>query len=395
MDTREYKTRTMFKEIQNPVFAPDKWCIGLDIGYSGVKSYGQNSYSCFPAFAVENSGSTRLDLGYSPDDHLALQYKDEDGVIWNVGQTAQDSISASDTSVGSLSNYGRHRYYSPMFKVLFRTGLAQCLRKNQYGDPEGKRLLIQTGLPPKYLKSDQYDFTSIMLGRHHFWVKFGMNDWQEFDFELTEKNLMPIIAQPMGTMISIATARDFKQLPDAANYFNPNTKVLIMDGGFGTLDFFPMIGGQITMAECETDENLGMKRVLNDTANEILDKYHFEVSVPAMQQYLETGNIPARVGRAYKNTPFNDILEKHSREVCYKAIEKLLTTYSINEYRYLVLTGGTCAAWGNFIRDYEVFKESDTIKVIPGNQGDPSLPYLFANVRGYYIYALVNSGKIS
>ncbi len=391
METREYKTRTMFKEVQNPALSPDKWCIGLDIGYSSVKGYGQNALVCFPAFAIENSGSTQINFGYAPSDNFAIQYKDEDGIVWNVGASAQDSISASDTSAGSLSAYGRHRYASPMFKVLLRTGLAACMRKNAYGDPMGKELVIQTGLPPKYMDNDKDDFMEIMLGHHKFAVNFGINDWEEFDFTLAPRNIRPIIAQPMGTMLSIATTKDIKPSVDAVQYFN--SKVLIMDAGFGTLDFFPMIKGQITTAACETDENLGMKRVLKDTATEIQERYKFEVSVPAMQQYLETGVIPAKVGKAYKNTAFKDILEKHSRDICYKALEKLQSAYTIYDYQYLVVTGGTCAAWSNFIREHEVIKESDTIKVVSGNQGDPSLPYIFSNVRGYFIYALIKTGE--
>ena len=389
METKEYKTKTMFKEIANPVLSPDKWCIGLDIGYSAVKGISQNSLVCFPAFAIENTGSTQISFGYTSEDNQAIHYRDEDGVEWSVGASAQDTISASDTSAGSLSAYGRHRYFAPMFKVLFRTGLASLMRANQYGDPAGKKIVLQTGLPPKYLKNDERDFREVLIGHHHFFVKYGMQPWQEFDFELTEDNILPMISQPMGTILSISTSKDIKPVADAAKYFN--SKILIMDAGFGTLDLFPMLKGEVTVSTCETDSNLGMKRVLQDTAEEIQEKYGFEVSVPAMQQYLETGMVPARFGRTFKNTAFNDILEKHSRDICYQAIDKLMNTYNITDYQYIIITGGTCAAWSNFIREHEFFKGNDVVKIVSGNQGDPTLPYIFSNVRGYFVYATVNA----
>ena len=58
------------------------------------------------------------------------------------------------------------------------------------------------------------------------------------------------------------------------------------------------------------------------------------------------------------------------------------------EFDYMAITGGTGAAWSSYIRNSEYFKDCDTVKIISGNQGDPTLPYIFSNVRGYYIYAL-------
>lgn len=389
MDTREYKIRTLFREAQNVPRQDGKWLVGIDIGYSSVKVQSQNALACFPSFALESMGATQISFGNDmPEDNLAILYRDENGIQWTVGALAQDSLSATDTTAGSLAAYGRQRYYSPMFLVLFRVGIAAGMRTNAYGDPTGKEPLIQTGLPPKYL-NDAADFTDVMCGHHHFWVKFGTQGWQEFDITITPQMIMPIIAQPLGTLVSIATTRDMRPSPDAEKLLKG--KVLIVDGGFGTLDFFPMLRGVVQNANCETDENLGMKRVLLETVNELQVKYGFECSVPAIQQYLETGKIPAKYGKAYRNTPFDDILEKHSREICYMAIDKMQQIYPLYDYQYLVITGGTCAAWSNFIREHELIKNSDTTKVVSGNDGDPSLPYIFANVRGYYIYALTSN----
>ena len=47
--------------------------------------------------------------------------------------------------------------------------------------------------------------------------------------------------------------------------------------------------------------------------------------------------------------------------------------------------GGTADAWKDMIR--EELKEMETLEIIDGNCND-NLPYIFANVRGYYLYRI-------
>ena len=133
-----------------------------------------------------------------------------------------------------------------------------------------------------------------------------------------------------------------------------------------------------------------MKQVLKETRNRILDTYGTEISVPAMQQYLEKGEVRVRDKedeyRTYR-VKFDPILEQASQDVCDKALQQLMIDYpDLIDYDYLIITGGTCAAWSGYIRNSKYFRNADTIKLISGNAGDPDLPYLFSNVRGYYIY---------
>ena len=53
------------------------------------------------------------------------------------------------------------------------------------------------------------------------------------------------------------------------------------------------------------------------------------------------------------------------------------------DYDYLIITGGTGAAWLDQIRDK--FKTMNTLTIINGNQND-NLPFIYNNVRGYYLY---------
>ena len=82
--------------------------------------------------------------------------------------------------------------------------------------------------------------------------------------------------------------------------------------------------------------------------------------------------------------PFDDLLDKSNKMVCMEAINKLKNTYNnLIDIDYLIVTGGTGAAWSSIIKDY--FKNMHTLTIINGNKND-EIPYIFANVRGYYMY---------
>lgn len=392
--TQDYKTRTIFTGRQNAI-AKEYWPIGLDIGYSAVKVISPNMIACFPSYAIKEDPEElhiRLgeDSGYA--DYRNIRYKDENGVVWSVGEDAQDSISVSDTSAASNSIYTRNRYETPMFRVLICVGLAAALRKNAYGLPDGKKIAVTTGLPPKYMLLDQDVLKNAMKGRHKFQVMFVPGRWESFDFTLDERDIR-VIDQPEGTLFSIATNAKLRRMPDAAKYMS--SKMLIVDPGFGTLDCFPVIKGSVSRENCQTYPDFGMRQILQNTSNEIIRQHHFEIPVPAMQQYLEKGTVLSCTSRIRKKVPFADILNKCSTDVCSAAMTKIKNDYNLllGEYDYLVITGGTGAAWMDQILNDADFKDSDIITILRGDQGDMTLPMLFSNVRGYFIYCLLTAGK--
>lgn len=389
MDVQQYRTRTVFKASNNRK-AEKVWDIGLDIGYSAVKVYSGNMIACFPSYATSVSPSlTQVSMAGTEQAEQSIRYRDEHGNVWSVGAAAQDAIEPSDTSAGSNAIYGRERYYTPLFTVLLCTGLAAGMRKNQYGNPDGKRLHVVTGLPPKYFVYDKPMLMEVMCREYHFDVSFGAGDWEHFDIQLTPDDV-DILDQPEGTLFSISANSNMGFTPDAQKYFS--SKVLIMDPGFGTLDLFPLINGVVNRDNSQTFPEFGMKRVFADTCNEILETMHCEISVPALQQFLKSGYVRKREGMKTTKAPFADILEKHSRDVCFKALDKVIEIYNPTlSYDYFVITGGTGEAWTDYIVNSDYFKDSDAVKIVPGNQGDPSLDYLFSNARGYYIYAFSKS----
>ena len=78
-------------------------------------------------------------------------------------------------------------------------------------------------------------------------------------------------------------------------------------------------------------------------------------------------------------------LEQASGDVFKKAMEKARNvTNSFREYKYLIVGGGTGEAWYAKICDY--LKGMKTLQILPSNRNDPTLPFLYSNVRGYYLY---------
>ena len=82
------------------------------------------------------------------------------------------------------------------------------------------------------------------------------------------------------------------------------------------------------------------------------------------------------------------MLDEANREVCDEALERIGQIYSLYEYEYFIITGGTGAAWNELIRDK--LSGIEGLKVVAGNQNDTSLPFTMANVRGYYMYMYKN-----
>ena len=201
--------------------------------------------------------------------------------------------------------------------------------------------------------------------------------------------------QPMGSFISVSTGQDGHQRAEFERYASSTT--IVCDPGFGTYDCFLLKGQMIT--DKETFASLGMKEVLIETSRRIQEQYGVEIPIPVMQKFLEIGTFPTydRKTLTSANVPFDSILEKCSRNVAEKALEKT-KGYHLDECQYMILTGGTGEAWYPYFKDR--LKGMTNLTIVPGNQntmgilkgknGEPlPLPFIFGNVRGYYM-ALFN-----
>ena len=192
------------------------------------------------------------------------------------------------------------------------------------------------------------------------------------------------MAQPTGTLFSVATDNSHHFVKNAGDFFNKN--VLIFDAGFGTLDIFPIRNNVVQ--DKQTFPEYGMRQVLNRTIKKIYDEYNTEVSLIGIQTCLGNGFVRCHDKWKSHNEPFSDMLDEANREVCDEALERIGQIYSLYEYEYFVITGGTGAAWNELIRDK--LSGIEGLKVVAGNQNDTNLPFTMANVRGYYMYMYKN-----
>lgn len=378
MNTLSYKTRTIFQGRENPNFNPKFIPIAIDIGYSAVKGFSQHMMYAFPSYAKKIS-SLPISLGKAEGNEIF--YCDESGDMFAIGANAQSLISINSSNDSSESLYGRNRYFSEVFRIVSRVGIALGL----IGSDPNARPVIQTGLPARYIKDDAPLLKESLAGEHNFKLKIGSGEWNDFHFILTEEDIR-IMAQPMGTLTSITMENNGRPSSDAKNIFGSNT--LIFDAGFGTLDTHLIKGKSI--ADHQTFDFLGMKQVLQNTADRIYKEHGVSIEVAAMQTCLEKGTFIKLDRRLMRSVPypFDDILMEESKKVCMQALDKMKELYNyFVEIDYLIITGGTSAAWSDFIREH--LSGMETLKIISGNIND-DIPYIFANVRGYYMF-LINS----
>lgn len=381
VNPKNFRTPTKMIKTEN-VKAKSGYPIALDLGYSGVKGFAPNKIFCFPAYAKQVEGEQLNIVNNSVEDHV-LYKADLKGPVWSIGADAQNMISSNETEDSEALLYGRNRYFSPIFKVVSETALGISLKENSYGKYTPlDSIYLQTGLPSRYM-ADASDLTESLMGHHDFYLKFGSKPWEHYVFDISEENIF-IMPQPMGTLQSICTSNTGAKIFESKNYFSKN--LLIIDPGFGTLDTFSVMNGYPKGHETYAD--LGMKAILQEVSEKIFTLYKQRIPVPVMQKYLETGEIKViekdkgRIKTSKKC--IDDILLECSQMICERAIDKIMTVYNnLFEYDYIVITGGTGAAWFSYISNY--FDEMETLKVIAGNQNNTSLDFIFANARGYYM----------
>ena len=379
MNTKKFRTKSNTIPRDNKVI-DGIWEIALDIGYSAVKIFSPNMVASFPSYAKKVNQDFRYALSAPKE---SILYKDlNTGEIWVVGQQAQKLMSSRETEDSEKSLYGRDRYYSPLFKVISEAGLGIAMQGNRFGEYKSTdKIVIQTGLPERYM-NDERDLVDILSGPHSFALKIGNEEWKTFSFEVAKGDVF-VMSQPKGTLFSVLTDKDAQYIPDAMNYLK--SSVLIADPGFGTFDIFHINAGTVDTGETFAD--LGMKRVLQETCKLIKSEYGVEISVPAMQENLETGTVIAYDRKTRKGAEYSieSLLERANNMVCEEALTRLnsSSSFDISKIKYFIITGGTGAAWLNKFE--EEFSSYPWITFIKGNQND-DLDFIYSNVRGYFNY---------
>lgn len=385
MNVQDYKTKSQYVCRKN-VSAAGFWPIGIDIGYSGVKAFSPNSVLCFPSFARPRKGDV-VEIGKPRGSDIL--YRGTDGIVWNVGELATNSLRPDDVDDSLNTLYARYRYDSEMFKVLVQVGLAMAMRTNSVGSKLAQdEIIIQSGLPAKYLSSDAQPLRESLSGKYQFEVKFGNEGWNRYEFEVKPENVR-ITQQPMGAYYSLCLDNGADMTPLGKRIFKSG-EVVLLDGGFGTTDSCRISAKTHDVLDKETFPGKSMMEIFRRTTDEIAQKYATEIAVHSLQPYLHTGTIPVldRKARKKNEVPFGDILLKHTKNVGNELLNRLELAYnSFLEVDYIATAGGTGAVWYDQI--VERYKEMEGLKVIKCSQND-RLPEIYDVVRGYYLFMVAS-----
>lgn len=381
-NTKDFRIKTNFIPRANG-HTKNAWEVGIDIGYSSVKIFSPNANIQFPSFAELDDTE---EIGTVTEQHIKYT-NTVTGQRWIVGASAQNAIRQSSTNYSDDSLYQRDRYDSPMFTVLVDVALGLSLMENEFGKPGNLPINIQTGLPSNYLKQDREPLKQVFVGEHKFSIQVGTGKVQHFDLTIPETNVS-VMEQPMGTLMSISIDNSHKFIPQAKQYLNSN--ILILDGGHGTWDTFEIANNRVMSKK--TFDEFSMRRVLEQTIAVISEEYNTTISPVAIQKCLETGTFSQKEGKfSSKNVDFTDILKEQNEILFEEMINRLAVTHDFSEYDYIVITGGTGFAWSEKIKDK--LSGIEGLKFIDGNQNDQTLPFDFANARGYYMYLYQNNQK--
>lgn len=368
MNTQNFSTKNEYKTKENAHVAGIH-IIGLDLGYSAPKCVHENGNFVFPNYCKKIMGEIFGELSKSD-----LVYAD-DTDRYCVGAMALASLT-EDSVVAEDALFGRNHYLHPHFKVIYRTSLGLALWNVE---TNGGDVFVQTGLPPAYITKDEPYLRSVIEGHHVFDLTMGQTT-KHFDLTISKENV-DVMYQPMGTYNSIIFNDNGTPVVNAPSF--ARAKLLVVDGGFGTFDKFFVNSNQLEQRD--TNPNLGMKRILEEARAAIRRDLGAEVSLPAMQACLRTGTVKVMdlaTLTANKYDITNYIVDANEM-VRGEALDSI-KDYVAQGIKYLFITGGTGAAW------YPYFKEKLSpvgIEVIPGN-ANTTLPMIYANARGYYMYRL-------
>ena len=372
MDTKQFRTRQEIIECANP--KGKKYIIGLDVGYSGTKVFTEDKIFCFPSY-VKKIEQNMLSISSSND----IMYKNlETGEMFMVGYAAQEMIASDNTNDTDGEMFSRKRYTNPNFHVICNVALGIAMKDHK----DQREIVIQTGLPTSYVKGDTKALKKVLCTPARFALKIGFGEWVSFELQIKDENVY-VMPQPAGTLYSILIQENGEYHANAKEYLFNN--LLIMDIGFGTFDFYGLKSRSITCTESVDD--IGMRKVLAVASSKILEELNEDIRVQALQKNLETGTVICinEDEMCSEEKPITDILDNASQEVFREAfIRAKAITNTFRDYKYIIISGGTGEAWFELVKN--AFSRMSNMNILPGNINCAELPFIYANVRGYYLY---------
>lgn len=376
---KDYKTKTFFAEKKLPKIMGNnqykaKTITGLDIGYSSTKGMGGDLAYCVPSI-VKPIRDVRI-IGELKDTDIILE-DHKTGMKYYVGGFAYEQMTNAD--IRKLNDellYDRHWYQSEVFRVMAAAGIALGLPANY----DKTDIYVQTGLPCEYIDRDKDEIAEQLL--HHYDISIQVGNSNPRELQFMPKDVF-VIEQPQGTLFGMMYNSRGELIPSRKKLLTTNT--VIHDVGFGTEDDYSIRGNTNNFHKTYSDTS--MKAVFDSVLDEVNPLLPVPMQAFELQKYLERGIIRFfdRQSMTNKEIEIGGLLNRYNERLNAKAISRLMRLCDdFVDTDTLIITGGTGESRMEAIRT--MLKGLD-VEVLAGNENDPSLPFTFSNVLGYYMRA--------
>lgn len=383
MQTDKFRTRDRIFNHAYPT-VEGYWLCGVDIGYGGIKGFSPNKAFSISSYVykIPRGDADNRAAGVRSTD---IVYRDKEG-DWAVGDFAYDlEDPRSPKTLDTKKTAKENRYLDKEFKIYFSVAMGLALLSNDERQRLDEKIMVQTGLPTKYLKMGHARLLRAGIqGQYDFDLKVGENDYVHFNFEITPDQLF-IITQPQGALYSACKDVNGNDVPLGDDYMSQHT--LVLDPGFLTTDFNGFNKSVPLDAESDSLE-LGMHEVFSRAIKAIDIDQGVKTTIVEFRKALSTGKIECfdYIRGEYKDIEIATYLEKACKEVCNEVFDSLMTSYQgLSTHKYLLVAGGTGAAWLPYI--VERLKKH-RLTIVKCNQNDQQLSNVFSTARGYYFWLL-------
>lgn len=279
-----------------------------------------------------------------PLDYFNMKRRDKT-ISVNDGRTiyiGNDAFDSGYTIKSALGDSDIERYDSPEFKELLFGFIGKDVGEDAVID------LLVLGLPVQHFGKKRVELQEMAKGK-----KMIRLDETEIVINIKE---VVVIPQPLGTyMYMESQGHDTK------------AKVLVVDGGYGTLDMTEMKGKEVIGYD---GSNLGMKQAFKDIYNVLVRDYDgADLNFNHIPSILREGlRYQGGVVEVATNPKINQILDSHFNDVYSRIIDVYNNT---KKFDMVIWTGGMALTHKGRIEA----KNQKNFKIIENGQD--------ANVLGY------------
>ena len=357
--------------------------IGLDVGFSAVKTYSMHGHHKFPSLITPVSEEELAKVLFRNNSTIAYRDKNITNKIWLIGEIVSESTGSriaededklyTDQRVGSKENI-----------ILNRMGIALSLMNKKGIIKKNAEIRMAVGLPDR--SSDLIKkYKEQLSGYHEFEIQLGRSEkWIPISFVIKKENI-DVLSQPFGTLLSIALNRQGKVIDKE---LLEQKRSLIFDGGFGTIDTFVLQSGRV--GKCLTWKTRAMKSIYEKLIKICLDQIDRKIGLHQINRFLslpkEERSIKSGVVTWHFDADLNNLIKDMAKE----NITELLTSYdTFNDIDILIMTGGTSKVLYPYFVVGITNLEIKIAELKDAENPEENFNCVYANAVGFFNYVLM------